>query len=116
MNSKIIISHDKENLKETNVFNLTLLSFATNDFNYYNSSVELLFEILCMKAKDFEAATLPNETRKIKFNIGSDNNGADLVTASTTRQFTVNGNWSEDKKKYKELICVISGNSISKKE
>ena len=36
-------------------------------------------------------------TKEDADNIVPDNNGAYLVTASTTRQFTVNVNWSEDK-------------------
>ena len=42
------------------------------------------------------------QTKVAADNIVPDNNGAYLVTASTTRQFTVNGNWSEDKIKIQE--------------
>ena len=75
--------------------NLTLLSFARDDFAYQNPSTELLFEILLMKAKDFQATTLLKGTRKNYVftaeedvgNIVAGDNGAYLVTASATRQF-----------------------------
>ena len=81
--------------------NLTLLSFARDDFAYYNPSTELLFEILLMKAKEFQATTLLKGTRKNYMftteedvgNIVAGDNGAYLVTASATRQFKVNVNW-----------------------
>ena len=84
---------------------MTLLSFARDDFDYYDPSAESLFEILLMKAKEFEAAAHPKGTRKNYMfttkddvdNIVADNNGAYLVTASATRQFKVIVNWSEDK-------------------
>ena len=34
MKLKIIICHDKMNLKETNDFNVALLSFARDDFDF----------------------------------------------------------------------------------
>ena len=64
MKSKTIICHDKVNLKETNDFNLTLFSFARDDFDYDNPSAESLFEIPLIKANEFEAATLPKGTWK----------------------------------------------------
>ena len=105
MKSKIIICHDKVNLKETNDFNLIFLSFARDDFDYYNPSAQSLFEILLMKAKEFEATTLPKGTRENYMftpkedvdNIVADDNDAYIVTASSTRQFTVNVNCSADK-------------------
>ena len=53
-----------------------------------------------MKAKEFEAVTLPKRTRKNHVfttkedddNIIADDNGAYLVTASAARQFKVNVN------------------------
>ena len=84
---------------------MTLLSFSRDDFNYYNLSTESLFEIILMRAKEFEAVALPKGTRKnyvftTKEDVGNivvDDNGAYLVTASATRQLKVNVNWSENK-------------------
>ena len=64
LKSKNIICHDKVNLKETNDFNMIFLSFARANFDYYNLSAELLFEIPLIKAKELEARTLPKGTRK----------------------------------------------------
>ena len=80
-------------------------SFARDSFDYCNPSAESLFEILLMKVKEFEAVTVPNGARKNYMfttkedvdNIVADDNGAYLVTASATRKFKVNVNWSDDK-------------------
>ena len=74
-----------------------MFSFAGDDFDYYNPSAELLFEIPLMKTKEFEAAILPKGTRKnymftTKEDVGiivADDNGAYLDTASATRQFWI---------------------------
>ena len=76
-----------------------------------------------MKAKEFEAATLPKGTRKnfvftTKEDVGNivaDDNGAYLVTASAIRQFNVNVNWSEDKLEVQGLHMDSSGEFYFKK-
>ena len=52
------------NLKETNDFNVALLSFARDDFDFYDPSAGSLFEILFIKAKEFETTVLSKRTRK----------------------------------------------------
>ena len=82
-----------------------MLSFAKDDFDYYNPSDESLFRILFIKAKEFEAATHPKRTRKNYMfttkedvgNIIANDDGAYLVTATATRQFRVNVDRAEDK-------------------
>ena len=102
---------------------MTLLSFARDDFDYCNPSAESFFGILLMKAKEFEAATLPKGTRKNYVftkkedvdNIVADDNGAYLVTASATRQFKVSVNWSEDKVEVQGVHMNSSGEFYFKK-
>ena len=64
MKLKIIICHDKMDLKETNDFNVALLCFARDDIDFCNPFAESLFEILFIKAKEFETTALSKGTRK----------------------------------------------------
>ena len=80
-----------------------------------------------MKAKDFEATSLLKGTRKhyiltAKEDVGNNvvnDNGAYLVAASATRQFTVNVYWLEGKREVDRVHMVFLGeyyfkNSIRK--
>ena len=76
-----------------------------------------------MKTKEFETATLSKGTRKIYMftleedvgNTVADDNSADLVTASATRRFKVNVNWSEDKEEVQGVHMDFSGEFYFKK-
>ena len=99
--------------------NLTLLSFARDDFDYYNPSTESLFEILLLKAKSSKPKGIrKNYMLTTKEDVGSfaaDDNSAYIVTASATRQFKVNVNWLEHKVEVHGVHTDSSGEFFFKK-
>ena len=74
-----------------------MLSFARDDFDYYNPSAESLFETFLMKAKVVETATLPKETSKNYLfattkdidNIFDDDNGVYIVTSFAAKHLSI---------------------------